>query len=88
MKTSRSQIKATNKYNTKVYDQLAIRIPKGKRDVYKEYADRKGESLAGLIVRLLENEMVSDPTGSKPVTPTEPETPDRSHQDVTGTSSQ
>ena len=48
---------ASQKYNKKTYEQLAIRIQKGKREEYKQLAERKGESLAGLIVRLLEEEL-------------------------------
>ena len=48
--------KANDKYN-KAQDQIAIRVPKGKRDEYKAFAEIRGESLAGMIVRLIEEEM-------------------------------
>lgn len=57
MAYSEASKKATMKYQKTNYDQLAIRIQKGKREEYKQLAERKGESLAGLIVRLLEEEL-------------------------------
>lgn len=45
------------RYNAKAYDQVAIRIPKGKREVYKAFAESKGKSLTGLITELIEREM-------------------------------
>ncbi len=52
-KVSEAQKKATNKYLEK-FDDIKIRVPKGKRDVYKEYAASQGTSLNNLIVALLE----------------------------------
>ena len=52
-----AQKKADRKYKDKTYDQLAIRIKKGKREVYKQAAEKNGESLAGMIVRLLDSEV-------------------------------
>lgn len=45
------------RYNAKTYDQIAIRVPKGKRDTYKAFAESRGKSLAGLITELIEKEM-------------------------------
>ena len=45
------------RYNAKAYDQIAIRVPKGKRERYKAFAESKGMSLAGLITELIEKEM-------------------------------
>lgn len=54
---TQTQNKATQKYQREHLDQIAIRVPKGKREKYKEYAESRGESLAGMIQRLIENEM-------------------------------
>lgn len=48
--------KKTQEYNATRYDQIAIRVPKGKRDEYNALAAESGQSLAGLIVDLLEAE--------------------------------
>lgn len=52
--------RASQKYNKEHLEQIAIRVPKGKRDQYKALASRRGESLAGLICRLLDDEMKKD----------------------------
>ncbi len=56
MPVSDSQRKATNKYLEK-YDDIKIRVPKGKREIFKEYAASKGTSLNSLIVELIEEDM-------------------------------
>ena len=48
---------ASQKYNKEHLEQIAIRVRKGKREEYKEHAEKRGESLAGLIIRLLEEDM-------------------------------
>lgn len=53
---TKSQRKAVQKYNTKNYDQIAIRVPKGKREAYKKKAENNGKSLAQYIVDLIEND--------------------------------
>lgn len=35
MAVSKAQIKATTKYNSKMYDEVKIRVPKGKREKIK-----------------------------------------------------
>lgn len=49
--------KANQKYQAKAYDRLYIRVRKGKKEKYTELAKQNGESLAGLITRLLDEEM-------------------------------
>lgn len=92
MAATEAQKRATNKYNGKTYDQVAIRIPKGKREEYKQFAESQGESLAGMIVRLIEHEMHSGNRHHGSATSTTTGKPaaasDQPDQDVTGTSSQ
>ena len=52
--------KASQKYNKEHLEQIAIRVKKGDRARYKALADRRGESLAGLICRLLDSEDEKD----------------------------
>lgn len=54
---SEAQKKATSKYISKAYDQVSLRMPKGKREIYKEHAERKGMSLNALILQLLEEDI-------------------------------
>lgn len=59
-----AQNKATQKYQREHLEQIAIRVPKGRRAIYKALADRRGESLAGLICRLLDDENRKDDHGA------------------------
>ena len=58
MSTSDAQKKATNKYLEK-FEEIKIRVPKGCRDKYKEYATSKGMSLNNLIISLIEQDMTN-----------------------------
>lgn len=59
MSTSDAQKKATNKYLEK-FEDIKIRVPKGNRDKYKEYAASKGMSLNNLIIALIEQDMINN----------------------------
>ena len=48
---------ASNKYNTSVYDRLAVNVNKGERERLKAYAAENGESVISLINRLLAAEV-------------------------------
>ena len=45
-----------NRYNAKAYDQLPVRVPKGRKATVEELAKKKGESINGMINRLLREE--------------------------------
>ena len=49
--------KAVQKYISKNYDQISIRIPKGNREKYKQFAESKGKSLNAFIIQLLNDEI-------------------------------
>lgn len=53
---SKAQLKATNKYNQKKYDQIVFRVPKGMREIYINYAKKNGMSLASYIIHLIEKD--------------------------------
>lgn len=57
MPVTKAQIRATNKYMSKNYDSLRIVVPKGKKEEIEAYAKQKGESINGLVNRLLRAEM-------------------------------
>ncbi|MBO5319665.1 MAG: hypothetical protein IKK91_01360 [Ruminococcus sp.] len=59
MSTSDAQKKATNKYLEK-FEDIKIRVPKGSRDKYKDYAALKGMSLNNLIIALIEADMTNN----------------------------
>lgn len=51
MSTTKAKIRANARYQKKAYDQLAIRVPKGERDLFTEYANESGVSLAEYVRR-------------------------------------
>lgn len=56
MAISKAQQQAINRYTKKTYDSVQFRVPKGKRDLYNQYAAERGMSLASYIVSLIEND--------------------------------
>ncbi len=48
------QTVAKNKYNAKNYDSLRIVVKKGKKDIIKAHADKKGESINGFVNRAID----------------------------------
>ena len=57
MSLSEARKKANAKYNAKAYEQMLIRVPKGKKDIIKAHAEQKGESLNGFINRAIDEAM-------------------------------
>lgn len=49
--------KATMKYIKENLEEVRFRVRKGKKDRYKAHAERRGKSLTGLIVDLLEQDI-------------------------------
>lgn len=54
---SEAQNKATQRYQQKAYDRLAIRVYKGQADIIKAYAEAQGMSLNGYINKLIADDM-------------------------------
>lgn len=48
---------ANNKYNNSVYDRLAVNVKRGEREKVKDHAAEQGESVSGLVNRLLAAEV-------------------------------
>ena len=57
MPVSKEQIKATSKYESKNYDKILLRLPKGKRELVRVAAGRTGESLNGYITKAIDERM-------------------------------
>ncbi len=60
MAVSKAQQKAVSKYMKENYDEVKIRMPKGKKAKIKAYADSKGESVNGFINRAIEETIERD----------------------------
>lgn len=49
-----------NRYNEKVYDRVTVIVPKGQKEVLKNHANAKGESVNAFIVRAIRETMERD----------------------------
>lgn len=56
-----AQGERTKRYLKENIERIAVNLPKGRKAVYMEYAKKRGESMQGLIVRLLDEEMKRNP---------------------------
>lgn len=56
-KTSDAMRKAINKYQTEKVETIAVRVPKGEKEVIKAHAAQKGKSLNAYIVDLIHADM-------------------------------
>lgn len=54
---SKTSSAVKNRYNAKAYDQLPIRVPKGRKADIDAYAKAQGESVNGLVNHLLRSAM-------------------------------
>ncbi len=60
MPVSEAKKKASRKYDAKTYESLNIRIHKGQREIIKDHAASRGESLAGFMMRAAQETMERD----------------------------
>ena len=67
---SKAQLEGNKRYLEKL-DDIKIRVPKGHRDVYKDFAATQGKSLNAMVVDLLNAAMVS--AGQVPPSPVKDE---------------
>ena len=59
-KYSEAQKKAVAKYNAKTYDEIKIRVKKGKKEVLQGIAESQGQSLNGYIKQALQAKIKAD----------------------------
>lgn len=56
-KYSDAQKEATARYNKKAYDRIDVVVPKGKRQIIKDFAASQGKSLNRFICDAIDKEM-------------------------------
>ena len=49
-----------DRYNAKAYDEIKVRVPKGKKGIIEAHAETHGESVNGFINRAIEEAMERD----------------------------
>ena len=62
---SDAQKEATARYNKKAYDRIDVIVPKGKRQVIKDFAASQGKSLNRFICEAIALQMGEDITDAK-----------------------
>ena len=62
MAISKAQQEAVARYNAKSYDRIELKVKKGRKDIVKSHADKKGESLNGFINRAIDETIERDNT--------------------------
>lgn len=77
---AKSQTKASNKYNAKAYDRIAVQVYKGSREIIQAAASRAGESTNAYILGAIDSRMKSEgldglPPRSAEAPPAPDETP-------------
>ena len=55
---SKSQQKATAKYESVNYDKFLIRVPKGKKESIAKFAEKQGKSLNGFVNEAIDEKMM------------------------------
>ena len=60
MPLSEARKRANAKYNAKAYEQMPVRVPKGKKAIIQTHAEQKGESLNSFINRAIDETMQRD----------------------------
>lgn len=60
MTVSKAQQKAVAKYTKANYDEIKIRVEKGRKDAFKAHAEAQGESLNSFIIRSMNETMERD----------------------------
>ena len=57
MKLTEARKRANAKYNAKAYEQILVRVPKGKKTQIQEYAEGRGETTNSFINRVIDEAM-------------------------------
>lgn len=57
MAVTKAQQRAVSKYMKENYDEIKVRVDKGRKDIIKAHAESKGESVNGFINRAIEEAM-------------------------------
>lgn len=61
-KVSDAQKRAAKKYTKANYDEIKVRVPKGKKEIIQQYASRIGESTTAFINHAIDERMERDNT--------------------------
>ena len=60
MAISGAQMRAVAKYNAANYERVELRLKKGKKDILKAHAEKRGESLNEVVNRAIDCQLERD----------------------------
>lgn len=60
MAVSEARRRANEKWNAKAYDEIKVRVAKGRKDEIKTHANKQGESVNGFVNRAIDEAMEQD----------------------------
>ena len=60
MAVSKAQQRAVAKYMAENYDEIKVRMPKGKKEKIKAYANSRNESINGFVNRAIDEAMENE----------------------------
>ena len=63
MAISKAHQKATAKYVKQNYDEIKVRVKSGEKEMIKQHADSRGETVNGFINRAIKEAMERDNSG-------------------------
>lgn len=52
--------KVKNRWNEKAYDRISLTVEKGKKDMIRKHAEKRGESINGFINRAIDAQIGKD----------------------------
>lgn len=65
MSVSKAQQKAVSKYMKENYDEIKVRVEKGRKEIIRAHAETQGESVNGFIGRAIDETMKRDNAAPK-----------------------
>ena len=63
---SEARRRANEKYNAKAYEEIKVRVPKGKKEIVQAHAEARKESVNGFINRAISETMERDKAAQDP----------------------
>lgn len=61
-KSSKAQIEASKRYSDKAYDRINIAIPKGKKEIIKQAAEKAGQSVNAYVQQAINERLQREGT--------------------------
>ena len=60
MAKTKTSSKVKDRYNAKAYDEIKVRVAKGRKEIIQAHAEARGESMNSFITRAIDETMERD----------------------------